>query len=593
MISHRLRSLRRSKGYTLDQLSEISGVNRGTIHRIELDQVSPRVDTLALLCQALGTDFQGFFRGVEVVPDPDQEDHGTLEPEPALVAGMGESEGILENHDFRHGLLDWLEHLEALIHCSADGFAVTDRDGFIIYESQVSILLRGSALQARRNRPWFACAHPEDRPSLSAGMQAVLEQPDEVLPLDYRVPTTPEGGWRWVRSTLRNQLKHPAIEGIVINTQDITAWKKAEEQRGAIQKFEAQLQVMRTMTAEFANLWMAVQGHIEVARMSGANPNQLKGIQQSLDRASALLNQMRDVCGHPSLDLKPVDLNGLVQEKVDGSGVSLALAAPLPLIQGDRELLGRLIQNLMELLKASLDGNVGTIRFATSRGAFDEAELARRFKDQGLEQGGAFVVLEVEGPAGPLDAIWNEHLLSGSMGLAAGPGLPLPAILRTVRDHRGVIEWEQGKGGNRIRIHFPAFEPQETAPAKAKAHAKAKTILVVDDEEFLLLATEQMLARVGYSVRTARGGREALEIQAKEGPSIGLILLDLNMPFMNGEETYRELRKVDPAVKVVLCTGSAASGHEPAWANAGLAGILRKPFSYQDLQKLVKETLPR
>lgn len=594
MISNRLRSLRRSKGYTLDQLSEISGVNRGTIHRIELDQVSPRVDTLALLCKALGTDFQGFFRSMDDLLEPEHEEIGILDPEPIAATGAGDGDGISVGHPFRHGLLDWLEHLEALIHCSADGLAVTDRDGCIIYESQVSILLRGASLQARRNQPWFASAHPEDRSILSAGMELIRNHPDEVLPLDYRVPT-PDGGWRWVRSTLRNHLTHPAIEGIVISTQDITAWKKAEEQRNAIQKFEAQLQVMRTMTAEFSNLWMAVQGHIEISRLSGTNPSQLTGIEQSLERASALLNQMRDVCGHPSLDLKPVDLNGLIQEKVEGAPVRLDLTTPLPLIEGDQELLGRLIQNLTELVAGPKDEQAGTIRFSTSLGVLDEVEVLRRFKDQGLDRGGDFVVLEVEGPEGvrELASIWNDLGMVLPAGQAIGAGLPLPAILRTVRDHRGGIEWGQGQGGDRIRIHFPVLEAHATTRAKARTHGRAKTILVVDDEDFLLLVAEQMLSGLGYPVRIARNGREALDIHGKEGHSIGLILLDLNMPFMNGEQTYRELRKLDPSVKVVLCTGSAASGREPAWANADLAGILRKPFGFHDLERVVKEHLPR
>ena len=62
MIGPRLRQLRQAKGFTLDQLAGVSGINRGTIHRIELGQVSPRLDTLALLAQALQTDLPGFFQ---------------------------------------------------------------------------------------------------------------------------------------------------------------------------------------------------------------------------------------------------------------------------------------------------------------------------------------------------------------------------------------------------------------------------------------------------------------------------------------------------------------------------------------------------
>ncbi len=102
-----------------------------------------------------------------------------------------------------------------------------------------------------------------------------------------------------------------------------------------------------------------------------------------------------------------------------------------------------------------------------------------------------------------------------------------------------------------------------------------------------------MLSSLGYPTLTARNGREAIEIHASEGTSIGLILLDLNMPLMNGEETYREIRKVNPAVKVVLCTGSTSDNRNAFWMDTQLAGILRKPFSYQELGKLVERVLPR
>jgi CheY-like chemotaxis protein len=340
---------------------------------------------------------------------------------------------------------------------------------------------------------------------------------------------------------------------------------------------------------------MVVQGHIDVSRMGGADPLPMAGLQESLDRASSLLNQMRDVCGHPTLDFKPMNLNELIQEKLVSPAIHMDLAANLPFVAGDRDMLARMILNLADLILDGREVHPGRIRLSTYQETLEDAEVLRRYNGQGLDKGGDFVVLEIENPKGSLDSApaWNGLGLVGLAGQQAWEGLPLPAIVRTVRDHRGGIELKQGQDGNRIRIHFPACPPQSAASSEVDSRPQARGILVVDDEEFLLLASQQMLSSLGYHTLTARSGREALEIHAREGASIGLILLDLNMPFVNGEETYREIRKVDPEVKVVLCTGSVAPSHEPYWMDANLSGILRKPFGYKDLQRLVEDLLPR
>ena len=595
MVSSRLRQLRQAKGYTLDQLSEISGVNRGTIHRIELDQVSPRMDTLDLLCKALGMDFQGFFTaGARVVPglpvDQGKADPRIPSPVPDRVGGPG---------GFREGILNWLEHLEALIQASADGLAVADQAGFIFYQSQVSMRLRGDVVRGQRPQPWFLCAHHEDQAVLEAGFQRVVEQPGEVFRLEYRAPT-PEGGWRWLRSTLLNQLDHPTIQGVVITTHDISGWKRGEAQRSRLQNLEAQVQVMGAMTAEFSNLWTSVQGQLDTSRTNGETLGGLAGLQGTLDRASRLLHQMRDVCGHPRLDLGPVDLNELVRKQTAAHRASfgsqlvveLDLPASLPLVTGDSELLGRLVGYLLNHLLEARDGVPGKLCLTTTQATLTQAQRDLRFLEAGVDGGDDFVVLEFQ-DAGALQPVATEV---AGLDLVSPTGFPakslvLPAALRTIRDHRGGLELEPlSETGNLIRVFLPVAE---AAIPQARGEAKpGRDILLVEDEETILVATADMLQELGYEVLLARNGREALDLHAQAQGSVGLVLLDLNMPVLNGEETYRALRLVDPQVKVLLCTGAAGSPAHGNW-NQGMAGTLRKPYRFEDLRDAVEALLPR
>jgi CheY-like chemotaxis protein/transcriptional regulator with XRE-family HTH domain len=579
---------------TLDQLAELSGVNRGTIHRIELNQVAPRLDTLDLLCRALGIDLRAFFQeAFEPASDAatDQEGHSSVERQEDFRAFEG-------TMGFRRGALDWLEHLEALIHGSADGFTVTSPEGLIHYESQQAIRLLRGAAPGRRSQPWYSHAHPEDLPALAACAKDILALPGGTLRIEFRVPAGP-GAWRWVRSSLRNQLDHPALQGIVINTEDIGDWKVAEEQRRRIERLESQLELMGPLTAEFSDLWMGVQGHLDISRLNGVEDQRLSDLQHTLSRASRLLHQMRDICGHPLLDRKPLDLNQLIREQVEACTLvpaglqhrlDLTLTDPLPGVNGDSDLLRRLVSHLVAHVSDSLAGRAGDIRLATYTTDLSQEQVDQRFKVQGLQRAGAFVILEILDPAGSLasDPELVDLDLTGDPGLS-GNGLSLPAAFRTVWAHGGAVEVKKLAQESRIRVLLPVAA---MAGSAVEAAPRARGILILDDDGFQLEAASLLLTQLGFAVWTAAGGEEALERLRREGPSIGLILLDVNMPGMNGADTYQAIRKVDPLVKVILCTGIASTTIREEWSDVGLAGILRKPYTFQALKELLQTHMP-
>jgi CheY-like chemotaxis protein len=117
-------------------------------------------------------------------------------------------------------------------------------------------------------------------------------------------------------------------------------------------------------------------------------------------------------------------------------------------------------------------------------------------------------------------------------------------------------------------------------------------VLIVDDEELFLRSSARVLEEVGHKVLTARNGMEALEIFAREHKGIDLVLLDLMMPHMSGEETCRQIRRIDAGVKVLL-----VSGYRPAEAESiaqtGADGFLGKPFDVGALQRLADDVMAK
>jgi CheY-like chemotaxis protein len=117
------------------------------------------------------------------------------------------------------------------------------------------------------------------------------------------------------------------------------------------------------------------------------------------------------------------------------------------------------------------------------------------------------------------------------------------------------------------------------------------TILVVDDESMALVLIKRLLSEAGYHVVTAQSGFEALDIFRRQPGSVQLVLLDLTMPFMDGEETFHRLREIRPDIAVVLCTGFIRRDRLDRLMTAGIAGFLRKPLAPEEIVDHVRGVL--
>jgi CheY-like chemotaxis protein len=117
------------------------------------------------------------------------------------------------------------------------------------------------------------------------------------------------------------------------------------------------------------------------------------------------------------------------------------------------------------------------------------------------------------------------------------------------------------------------------------------SILVVDDEEVALTLIKTLLSEAGYRVVTAQSGFECLDLFRRRPPGYDLVLLDLTMPFMDGEETFQRLREIHPDVPVVLCTGFIQQDRLERLMKAGLTGFLRKPLAPDEIVDHVRSIL--
>ena len=118
------------------------------------------------------------------------------------------------------------------------------------------------------------------------------------------------------------------------------------------------------------------------------------------------------------------------------------------------------------------------------------------------------------------------------------------------------------------------------------------TVLVVDDEEICLTITERMLQQQGLPVLTARDGEEAVSLYRIHGEKIGCVVMDIQMPRMNGIEAFRRLKVLKKDVRVIIATGHLSPSSKEQLAQLRLVGYLKKPFSFQELACLLDKALP-
>jgi len=177
-----------------------------------------------------------------------------------------------------------------------------------------------------------------------------------------------------------------------------------------------------------------------------------------------------------------------------------------------------------------------------------------------------------------------------------GRGLGMAAVLGIVRGHRGAIKvYSEPDRGTSFKMLFPASarqsEPVNCSSPQCSDSKSEGTILLVDDEETILRVGSEMLREIGYEVMTACDGRDALGVFLDYRHRIGCVILDLTMPHLDGEQTFRELRRIDPMVKVVMTSGFNEQEISQKFAGKGLAGFIQKPYRLAELAETLQNIM--
>lgn len=175
-----------------------------------------------------------------------------------------------------------------------------------------------------------------------------------------------------------------------------------------------------------------------------------------------------------------------------------------------------------------------------------------------------------------------------------GSGLDLPLVHHRVKDHEWIFEETNEKGeGNTNVMYSPASE-KDNSKEKGRIEGFLKgteTVLLVDDEDMIADVGKQVLVVMGYKVIIAKSGRQAIDKYERNQEEIDMVILDMIMPETDGGETFDNLKKLNPDIKVLLSSGYNVDGQATEILKRGCNGFIQKPFNMKQLSQKVREIL--
>jgi CheY-like chemotaxis protein len=229
----------------------------------------------------------------------------------------------------------------------------------------------------------------------------------------------------------------------------------------------------------------------------------------------------------------------------------------------------------------------GVIAISTGTMDCDRSYLQGTALDENLAEG-LYAYFEVADTGCGMDAETLQRLYEPFFSTKfAGRGLGMAATLGIVRGHKGAIKVysEPGKGTT-FKVLLPASGRPETLYDTSKTDSSWKgsgTVLLVDDEETIRTIGKDMLQELGFEVLMATDGHEALKLFQERRENIFCVLMDLTMPHMDGEEAFRELRRIDPAIPIIMSSGYNEQEVSQKFLGKGLSGFLQKPYRVSKL----------
>ena len=510
---------------------------------------------------------------------------------------------VTAEQSVKNALHESEEKYRSLVEHSLLGVLVV-QDDIIAYANTTSSDLFETEMSLLLGTPLSAFVHPNDYIQVFEKFEQAALAPNKDVQFSVRVITA-SGKMRSIDGWAAGitYMGKPAIQVAVV---DVTDTKKLQEQLFQSQKMESIGQLASGIAHDFNTLLGSISGAVTVLRTTFAPNNSdmvkyLDILDGSAKRAAELTSQLLTFSRQRESEVKAVRLNDSVNDAMKiiirsigkNIRVEYSLAPDLCNIEADpSQMEGVLINLCINSRDAMPDG--GILRIETSNVEFDKS-VTKQIADA---RPGRYACLSVTDNGIGMDENTRQKIFEPfftTKPIGKGTGLGLSIVYGIVKAHRGFINvYSEPSRGTTFRVYFPSTDrsPVESVPQALRDLPRGnETVLLIDDELTLLDLTGELLQSLGYKVIGAEGALEGIRVFKEKHTDVDLVILDMLMPEMTGNEVYPVLKNIDSKVAVLLATGLSVGEKVDEMISQGVNDIIAKPYSVSDLAMHVRKVI--
>jgi len=353
------------------------------------------------------------------------------------------------------------------------------------------------------------------------------------------------------------------------------------------------------------NLLMTIAGNTDLMLLRTPEAEELKErlarIKTAVHKASGLTFQMLSYIGKGDMVVESLNLKRVITETSKMMSLPPEKRAILefdlkdvPAMNADVSQVIRLVMNMITNASEVVCPDHGTIGVSLYSRRMDGATLREIYDREDCPEG-EYIFLKVFDKGCNLD----KDTLTTMFGPfyqteGSGRGLGMAMTLELVRNQCGSIQVVYEKEGERsVTACFPATSTIKgnsiNSGAAGTANLRKLIVLVVDDDKAVLETTGEMLQCMGHTALLVEDGCSAIELLRNSVREVDCVMLDLNMPDLNGRQTFSILREFNPELPVILSSGFIRASATDEFKAIGMNGFLQKPYDFSGLQKVLEE----
>lgn len=509
----------------------------------------------------------------------------------------------------------WHELLVPLFEALPLSFALLDRNGKPTFVNSAFTTLTGYDLSSFHERPITSCYGPSASVSfdISEGREVIWECLNgERLLLSLEVVP------------LRGKGSEPEVYGLIL-------WRNEDRKNDHQGKLESIGIMAGGIAHDLNNVLAGILGHTSFLRLSlpkaGTHVDSLSAIEDGSRRAISMVQQILSVARDEERAKVSVNVPLVITAAINllKSTLSPAIAVEFSAIgeglflQGTEGEISQLVMNLLVNARDALPQG-GKIQIIAER--VTESALSRRqpeFESTAIEGLGVewvHLAIADNGTGIPLDI--QERIFEPFFSTKAslGTGLGLSTVYSVVQEYQGFIELTSEVGlGTRFDVYLPIQEPLQLSQAQQQTRflqqnevegedlilgqevgktvlpTGTEHILVIDDEEAVRLSIQRSLEHLGYTVDAASNGAEGIVLFRGAPSRYSLVILDMMMPKMPGDEVFRRLREIDHGARVLIASGYSSENRARRILDEGGLGYIQKPFAVDELAQVVRRCI--